>query len=129
MKTTLLCWKCGASLDALPYPLSRLAECPACRAELHICQMCEFYDPRVNRSCREPIADEVKDKQRVNFCGYFRIRPNAYQARDPTLQHTVYAQLEALFGEPLPTQKTPSGSETSQEQLEKLFSGGNNPKK
>ncbi len=123
MTSTLLCWKCGASLDALPHPLSRLAECPACRTDLHICRMCEFYDPRISKQCREPIADEVKDKQRANFCGYFRIRPNAYQARDTATQSDARTQLEALFGEPATTQKTRSEAEATREQLEKLFGG------
>ena len=33
--------------------------------------MCRFYDTRKAKSCAEPVADEVQDKQRANFCGYF----------------------------------------------------------
>jgi hypothetical protein len=54
MTNALICWKCGASLAELPLPLGRLAECLACHAELHVCRMCEFYDPRVTNSCDEP---------------------------------------------------------------------------
>ena len=129
MTLTLVCWKCGASLDALPYPLSRRAECPACRTDLHICRMCEFYDTRVSKNCREPIADEVKEKQRANFCGYFRIRPNAYQARDNTAPlATTRTQLEALFGNLISTQETRSEADAAREQLEKLFGSENENK-
>ena len=43
----LSCWECGASLDGVPMPISRLSECLSCRAELHACRLCEFYDTRV----------------------------------------------------------------------------------
>lgn len=117
----LLCWKCGASLTDLPLPLSRLAECPGCRTDLHVCRMCEFYDTRVSRSCREPVSDTVKDKERVNFCGYFHIRPNVYQTRDTTTQHVAQTQLEALFGKQVSPQPTCSDADAAREQLEKLF--------
>ena len=126
MTLTLVCWKCGASLDALPHPLSRRAECPACRTDLHICRMCEFYDTRVSKNCREPIADEVKEKERANFCGYFRIRPNAYQVRDNTTSlATTRTQLDVLFGKPTPAPETRSEADVAREQLEKLFGSGN----
>jgi hypothetical protein len=97
--TSLVCWKCGASLDAEPLPLARRAECPACHADLHVCRLCEFYDPGVANSCREPIADVVKDKERANFCGYFQSRPDAWAGRiaDPARQ--AKASLGALFGD------------------------------
>ena len=33
-RDNLVCWKCGASLDEIPLPLSRRAECPGCGAEI-----------------------------------------------------------------------------------------------
>jgi len=98
MTEVLVCWKCGACIDALPLPLGRAAECPACRAELHVCRLCEFYDPRVSQACREPIADQVKDKERSNFCGYFQPRPSAYSVPDNSGAQAARSQLDALFG-------------------------------
>ncbi|NIT67742.1 MAG: hypothetical protein GWM93_13850, partial [Gemmatimonadetes bacterium] len=75
MSVSLSCWKCGHALDDMPMPLGRRDECPACATDLHVCRMCEFYDTSVAKSCREPIAEEVTDKERANFCDYFRGRP------------------------------------------------------
>ena len=83
MSHSLRCWKCGASLAELSLPLRRTDECRACRAELHVCLMCEFYDTSVAKSCRETIAEEVKDKQRANFCDYFRPSDRAFRPRRP----------------------------------------------
>jgi len=56
----LVCWKCGAGLEALSLPLSRRDECARCRAELHVCRMCVEYDVAVAKHCREPTAEEVR---------------------------------------------------------------------
>jgi hypothetical protein len=98
MSHALRCWKCGAALAALSLPLRRLDECPACHAELHACMMCEFYDVRVAKSCRETVAEEVKDKQRANFCDYFRPSEAAYRPGDLTAAEKAKAELEAMFG-------------------------------
>lgn len=79
-------------------PLRRAEECRACRAELHVCRMCEFYDTSKAKHCREPIAEEVKDKVRANFCDYFRPSVAAYRPEQLSAAEQAKAQLEALFG-------------------------------
>jgi hypothetical protein len=93
----LVCWKCGASLDGLSLPVRRLEVCKACDAELHCCRLCEFHDTTVAKHCREPIAEEVKDKTRANFCDYFKPRPGAYIAPDSAAAR-ARTELEAMFG-------------------------------
>ena len=93
----LSCWKCGASLAALSQPLLRTDECRACRAQLHVCRMCRFYDTGKAKSCAEPIADEVQDKTRANFCGYFQPVGGRFQAGDGAGDRALTA-LESLFG-------------------------------
>ncbi len=94
----LKCWKCGVSLADYTLPLRRLEECRRCGAELHVCRMCEFYDTSKAKHCREPIADEVKDKTRANFCDYFQPTPTAYRSDQVSAADQARAQLEALFG-------------------------------
>lgn len=94
----LSCWKCGATLDGVPMPLSRLSECLSCRAELHVCRLCEFYDTKAAQACREPLAEEVKDKTRANFCEHFYPRPGAYTATG-TPSQSASGALAALFGD------------------------------
>ena len=98
MAGQLVCWKCGASLEDMPKPLARLAECPACNADLYVCRLCEFFDTRVARQCRETVADEVKEKERANFCDYFQPRPDAWQPHDTTDAEKAKSELDALFG-------------------------------
>lgn len=98
MADELVCWKCGASLKSLPLPLSRMAECPACKAELHACKLCRFYDARTQRQCTEIRAEEVINKEHANFCDWFKARPNAFDARAQAKAQASKAKLDALFG-------------------------------
>lgn len=91
------CWHCGASLAGLTLPLSRTDSCRACRAELYVCRMCRFYDTGKAKHCSEPIADEVQDKTRANFCGYFIAAGGRFRPRDDAGEQARTA-LESLFG-------------------------------
>jgi hypothetical protein len=98
MSHDLVCWKCGASLAELSLPLRRLDECPKCRAELHACRMCVDYDTRVAKHCREPTAEEVRDKQAANFCDHYKPRRAAYTPPDSAALEHSRSELERLFG-------------------------------
>jgi len=110
MPDSALCWKCGASLAQLSLPLLRLDVCQQCGAELHVCKLCSLYDVAVAKHCRETIAEEVRDKQRANFCDYFVINPNAYQPPPSTTASRT--ALDDLFGG-----KTGSNSTASADQV------------
>lgn len=116
------CWKCGAPQQDLLLPLARLAECPQCRAQLHVCRMCVFFDLAAAQQCREPVAELVTDKQRANFCGYFQINPNAFSASSDQVAASR-RQLGSLFGEgaPDPEPTGRSAEEVARERLEQLF--------
>jgi hypothetical protein len=76
----------------------RRDECPACRAELHVCRMCKDYDESLARRCREPTAEEVSDKTHANFCGHYAPREHAFEAPDTSAAATALSELERLFG-------------------------------
>src|SRR5690606_38843638 len=118
----LVCWKCGASLADLTLPLRRLDECRQCRAELHVCKLCEWYSTSVAKHCREPIAEEVKDKERANFCDYFKPRENAYVNTSTDVAAQARAELEAMFGGAQAADTPqPSAADKARAELEALF--------
>jgi len=55
-------------------------QCPACGNDLHICINCEFYDANAYRQCRESISEPVPDKERANYCDFFRSAKNGVAA-------------------------------------------------
>lgn len=122
MTATPVCWKCGAALADLLLPLARLAQCPACHTELHVCRSCVYYDPRVANHCREPVADPVSDKTRANFCGYFQFRADACQPPPATQERSARAQLDSLFGA-ADAGAVPDEADAARAALDQLFGG------
>lgn len=93
----LLCWSCGAALSGIPLPLGRREQCPRCTASLHACRQCVHFDPVANKACREPVADEVVDKEGGNFCDYFLPRFGMERVAD-TEAARARARLAQAFG-------------------------------
>src|SRR6185312_15418691 len=84
---------------ALTLPLRRLEECPSCHSELHVCRLCVEYDTSKAKHCREPTAEEVRDKEHANFCDFFKPRPNAWTPPNTGEVSRSKSELEALFGQ------------------------------
>ncbi|HET7395455.1 MAG TPA: hypothetical protein VFK12_03350 [Gammaproteobacteria bacterium] len=119
MPELLNCWKCGAALKDVPLPLSRLSECLTCHAELYVCRMCGFHDPVLRQGCREERAEHVQEKERANFCDYFRPVPDAFQPADRSGEQAAQTRLEALFGKSAP--QTDTSTESTHSALDDLF--------
>ena len=115
----VLCWKCGAPVVGEPMPLSRTAACKSCNTDLYVCKMCLYYDTGKAKSCQEPIAEEVRDKERANFCDYFKLKPNAHDAARQSQQEQAKQKLEALFGSS--TSEQTHEPQSDREKLENLF--------
>jgi hypothetical protein len=84
-------------LEALSLPFSRQDECPECSNYLHVCKMCVHYDAHVPRQCREDGAEDVKDKDRLNFCDWYKPSDAAFNAGRKDEEDQAKAALDALF--------------------------------
>ncbi|MCH7898922.1 MAG: hypothetical protein IIC62_06220 [Proteobacteria bacterium] len=116
------CFRCGASLAAMSLPLSRQDECPECSVYLHVCRMCKNFDPTVPRQCLEDGAEDVTEKDRVNFCDWFSPDASAFDAVRKSQADSARQSLDALFdsgkgGEGSAASDTSSDSDDA----EKLF--------
>jgi hypothetical protein len=70
----LTCYQCNKALELESgIKVGRQEECPHCYASLHCCKMCFFYDPTAYNECKEPTADRIVDKEKANFCDFFKI--------------------------------------------------------
>tara|TARA_B100001248_G_C27396202_1_gene465732 strand:+ start:255 stop:551 length:297 start_codon:yes stop_codon:yes gene_type:complete len=90
----VICFACSAEHN-FPERVSYREECDKCGADLHVCKTCEFYDPASYNECREPSADPVKDKERANYCDYYR--PNSELKGGEDKRSAQLAAAEALF--------------------------------
>lgn len=116
----MTCWKCGTKLKNLMLPFSRYEECSSCKTDLHVCLSCRHYDPLINDACREDRAEFVLDKDKANFCDYFKVNTHAFKPKDMSEAQKAKRKLAELFGEELPDDETAEIS-TPQTEAEKAL--------
>jgi hypothetical protein len=87
------CWNCGAELGPLDY--GRADTCKQCGRDTKTCRGCEHHDRSANNECRENQAERVLEKERSNFCDYFR--PKAGIGGGAAARDAMKAAAEALF--------------------------------
>jgi predicted RNA-binding Zn-ribbon protein involved in translation (DUF1610 family) len=87
------CWNCGKELSANDY--GRGDSCPNCGRDTRTCKGCEFYDASYNNQCKENQADRVVEKERANFCDYFK--PASRKGAGAKAAADLKAAAEALF--------------------------------
>ncbi len=92
--SSLPCWNCGTLLTPLDF--GRQDTCKSCGRDTRVCKGCVHFDPSANNQCRENQADRVVDKERSNFCDYFRPNPDL-KASGTASRDAMKAAAEALF--------------------------------
>ena len=65
------CAACGAVVEA---NVTSGSSCPKCKADLHTCRMCSFFDPGARFECRKPITARILNKSGRNECELFSAR-------------------------------------------------------
>ena len=90
---TVKCTACGAKA---PPSISVDSTCTNCRAELHSCRQCSYFDPGAHFECSKPIAKRIVNKLARNLCEVFA--PRAVVEREtssgpPTNARDAFAKL------------------------------------
>lgn len=117
MSHAIACYRCGASLAALSLPLSRQDSCPGCGVHLHVCRMCQHFDVTVPGQCREDDAEDVFEKERLNFCDWFAPREDAFDPAMKAEADRSRQTLDALFGDGDVETEEPDAALTEAEKL------------
>ncbi len=77
-KMSLKCYHCAKEIPFKEdQDIGRSEDCPSCNTSLRCCRMCKFYDKSAYNECREPMADRVLDKEKANFCDFFKAGSSA----------------------------------------------------
>ena len=91
----LICQNCGQNIEQETFTRNDI--CPKCGIYLKSCIQCKNYDPNSYHSCKEPMIEEVSDKNSANFCEYYKpnstnISNSSYKKKDDVLN-----ELDKLF--------------------------------
>lgn len=73
------CFRCDAVVEEREF-FSRRDTCGKCGADLHVCRNCSFYSPGRSNDCEEPQAERVVEKDRANYCDFFRFKEGRGEA-------------------------------------------------
>ncbi len=92
------CHFCGHAV-AEDLPLGRSTACPQCQRDLKICLNCQFYAPGAHWDCRETISEPVREKDRGNFCDFFRFKSTPDPVGDASAPARSKETLRRLFGD------------------------------
>ena len=95
---TFYCFKCSTSLILTTGgKAARAEECPSCHADMHCCYNCVHYDRSAYNQCHEPQAERVVDKDRRNFCDYFRFAADRKSGSAVEAAASTKKKLDDLF--------------------------------
>lgn len=61
--------------------------------------MCTHFDVNVTRQCREDGAEDVKEKERPNFCDWYVPSETAFDPNRKSAADEAKSALDALFGD------------------------------
>ncbi|MBN1524751.1 MAG: hypothetical protein JW904_09720 [Spirochaetales bacterium] len=93
---------CAHCKKELPPELQivKSSSCPFCRADLKTCTNCVFYKPGSHWDCAETISEPVREKDKSNFCDFFRYNKNRKPETSADAHTTVDARdnFSKLFG-------------------------------
>lgn len=67
---TVKCAACGAKAPAISLDSS----CEKCKADLHTCRQCTYFDPSARFECRKTITARIVNKNARNACELFVAR-------------------------------------------------------
>lgn len=71
MKIDLKCFSCNETL-IFNDRVGLRETCSKCHADVHVCRNCTHYDPKVYNECKEPTAEVVRERDRANYCDFFK---------------------------------------------------------
>ena len=90
------CYKCKTEWNGLSQPGTK-ETCLKCGQDLHVCLNCKLYDVHKPNSCTEPEADPVQNKERFNFCDFFRFREGLVNDASVTGSDNTKTVFDKLF--------------------------------
>jgi len=69
--TASRCYNCATTL---PSGFDFSSPCPKCKAALHCCKQCSYFEPSTRFQCTKPIPVRIPVKDAQNDCTFFRAR-------------------------------------------------------
>jgi len=100
MVETVTASRCYNCATPLPPGFDFGSECPKCKAALHCCKQCTFFEPSTRFQCTKPIPERIAYKDRANECTFFRARVTVARDSAPAARMAAPAAGEPSIAAP-----------------------------
>ncbi len=90
------CFKCGRELE-VDFEVGRGDTCIHCGTDLHVCLNCILHEENSRNQCREPLSLYVRDRERSNFCHFFKFKEGKPEVNSEDVAAQAKSKLDALF--------------------------------
>ncbi len=90
------CYSCGKEFPA-GLGVYRTTECSFCGKDVKVCLNCEFYSQGSHLDCRENISEPVIDKDKANFCDFFKLADNSLNGKSNCKASEKAAKARSAF--------------------------------
>lgn len=87
------CYNCGKEIAANNF--GRQDSCESCGRDVHACRNCSNWDRAYNNECRESQAERVVEKEKSNFCDWWK--PHGNQGGSAVARDAMKSAADSLF--------------------------------
>ena len=91
------CYACGYEFPD-DFKVFRTTDCPSCGRDVKVCLNCIFYSPGSHYDCRENVPEAVKEKDKSNFCEYFKLGGKSDGGKTEKKARNARSAFDNLFG-------------------------------
>lgn len=100
MVETVTASRCYNCATPLPPGFDFDSECPKCKAPLHCCKQCTYFEPSTRFQCTKPIPERIAYKDRANQCTFFHARVTVARDSAPGSRMSTPASGQPSVPEP-----------------------------
>ncbi len=89
--------RCASCAAIVPTEIEFAAKCPRCKADLHACKQCTYFDTASRYECTQPVSARLPKKDVNNQCSFFAPRTTVERETSSTRPLDAREAFENLF--------------------------------
>ena len=89
--------RCSSCAAILPPEIDLNSKCPQCKADLHSCKQCSYFDVSSRFECTQPVSARIPKKDLNNQCSFFAPRTTVERETSSSKPLDARAAFENLF--------------------------------
>jgi hypothetical protein len=89
--------RCASCAAIVPAEIDFASKCPRCKADLHACKQCSYFDTSSRFECTQPVSARIPKKEVNNQCSFYAPRTTVERETSSTKPMDARQAFENLF--------------------------------